>query len=78
MQSVAPAMAERGAFAAFIIDGLSGGRRLEGFGSVFVALLRELAKGFPVPAGRWLQPQGSHWIKWTRYCGRHLTSSTTR
>ena len=50
MQSVAPAMADRGTFAAFIIDGLSGGRRLEGFDSVFVALLRELAKGFPVPA----------------------------
>ncbi|GAC1608135.1 MAG: organomercurial lyase MerB [Ramlibacter sp.] len=49
MLSGAAAMADRSDHAALIIDGLSVGRRLEGFAPVFVALLRELAKGSPVP-----------------------------
>ncbi|MFC5607606.1 organomercurial lyase MerB [Variovorax soli] len=48
MPSVAAAMIDKSDFATLIIDGLSGGSRLEGFASVFVALLRELVKGSPV------------------------------
>ena len=48
MPSVATAMIDKSDFAALIIDGLSGGSRLKAFAPVFVALLRELAKGSPV------------------------------
>lgn len=49
MQNIATAVTDQGDFAALIIDKFSGGSRLEGFAPVFVALLRELVKGFPVP-----------------------------
>ncbi|ATA57906.1 alkylmercury lyase [Variovorax boronicumulans] len=42
-------MTDKSDFAALIIDGLSGGSRLEAFAPVFSTLLRELAKGSPVP-----------------------------
>jgi len=48
MLSGTAAMTDKSDHAALIIDGLSGGSRLEGFAPVFVALLRELAKGSPV------------------------------
>lgn len=48
MRNVAAAMTDESDRAALFIDGLSGGSRLEGFATVFVALLRELAKDSPV------------------------------
>lgn len=48
MLSGAAAMTDKNDHAALIINGLSGGSRLEVFAPVFVALLRELANGLPV------------------------------
>lgn len=48
MLSGAAAVIDKSGHAALIIDGLSGGSRMEAFAPIFVALLRELANGLPV------------------------------